>query len=1399
MSIKVRAQIHPFKKEPREFYCDTAPLSELYETLNAPLDITHARFLINDEIIKHDFTVVPPDGSTVLINVAVAGSSKAAGKGSFWAGLGVAILGGILVATGYGSAFGVALIGAGVGLMAGGVALMNIEIPRPPRAMDTGNQMESIRGSKNRDRRLDFVPVLFGRHLIVPDVAALPYTEIDSTGQQWLIQLFCAGYNDVEVELDSLKIGDTALIEFSQTKNIQTIISGNDAKVKLEIIQDGTSSVLYPKICVEQQFNSVLKHSDDDGQPIIIKRTTADKTTRINVDLVFPQGLTFFNDKGDKETASVNISIQYKAEQAPDSAYANFPGWPGSVSGATVDMFRRQATVSGLAPGKYTVKVVRTTGDSNDTKLINTVYLGSIRAFADDRPVRQEAAEDLTLISIKIRASTLASGVIDNFNFVAQSLVPDYDRHEMMWIPALTKNPASMLLYALRGKINPEPVKDTDIDWQAFQTFWTFCYEKRYTCNAVQGGRELFSNLCAKIAKTGRASLVRVNGKFTVIIDNERPAPVQLFSPRNTIGYSQTIIKADIPDEIAIEFIDETVGWTSNERNVFNTNNGLSDGTEKTKQASRIWGITDPDIIFKFARYQYACIKNRPIIHTISCDIEYLLCRKGDLIEYAGDTALTGIAYGKITSLVYHNSNNSIVGIVSDTVFPQEEGKAYGIRCRKSTGQLITLDIINQGTNDGFILFDVPQNETTLEVGDLVIFGITGKITRQLVITEIAPDDTFKATLKCVDYAPEIFRVDDPNYIVPPFDNKITRDGSITDTEIINPDAWHTWFTYHDDTAMPEKPTGNGTSQGWHHYVTPQSQWVSQKTAKEISEGEWSAPAETNFRIITDIAANRPTYKEIVEGFAKYGTTMIPAVLTVAATGGFRFVSISWAKQTNLSNLKEYQVQVSEDAVAWYSLRFDGQGPEEAPWRGEENGVFVTVATMAVHPNIPPAGSAHAPAGRFLYYRVRQRTMLDAYSEWSAVVGAETKLADTGDYGTNSISANALKTAEMLAIFAKLTESLIVDPRYGISSENSEWADGDTRAVLNARQIAFQFFMDQVWVTMARLGLEGVEATQLYSPDKLFITNDGMRSRRSRGYDVGAPLPSDASRVAHLDTHDELSVQGNNNYILDQHGDTFFLITGNGSLEGEAEGIPLILKALAPYSTETRALHGNFRLQATFDVDGSWTLDFWLFYYWNENQVIFRIGHFTENVQLSVQNREPYLNDEPTDEVWLNDELTEGVWLNEIKEASVTVIHTFQNKIDTLDLDPGELEEQKWYHIGIIANGSSLKLLINNKILIWESQYQMLPVTVDINQTAGDIDGEYSLMMIDEIMFDPTAAIEVDFFNRNSALKRPWGRLDDRHPWAIINVQDPSFFKTNIFQSPDFTAAVQAVINGGTT
>jgi len=50
------------------------------------------------------------------------------------------------------------------------------------------------------------------------------------------------------------------------------------------------------------------------------------------------------------------------------------------------------------------------------------------------------------------------------------------------------------------------------------------------------------------------------------------------------------------------------------------------------------------------------------------------------------------------------------------------------------------------------------------------------------------------------------------------------------------------WITYHDGTATPAAPTGDGTKNGWHTNLTDAVVWLSQKVAASAGSGTWGTP-----------------------------------------------------------------------------------------------------------------------------------------------------------------------------------------------------------------------------------------------------------------------------------------------------------------------------------------------------------------------------------------------------------------------------------------------------------------------------------------------------------------------------------------------------------------------------
>lgn len=55
-------------------------------------------------------------------------------------------------------------------------------------------------------------------------------------------------------------------------------------------------------------------------------------------------------------------------------------------------------------------------------------------------------------------------------------------------------------------------------------------------------------------------------------------------------------------------------------------------------------------------------------------------------------------------------------------------------------------------------------------------------------------------------------------------------------------DGMRVYITYHDSEEEPAKPTGSGTSNGWHTNATASVIWISQKVAESADSGGWGDP-----------------------------------------------------------------------------------------------------------------------------------------------------------------------------------------------------------------------------------------------------------------------------------------------------------------------------------------------------------------------------------------------------------------------------------------------------------------------------------------------------------------------------------------------------------------------------
>lgn len=779
MSVKIIAQLNPFSTQKTEFNVPSGTIKEIIKNIDTLGAVnTGWRVIRNDQIITN-FSERAEDNDILYVKVVPEGDNKEIGTGEKIGGAAL-VAGGLALSvftSGIGAGIGAAMIGAGVGLFAGGMVMYNMDLAVQERQKPESDP--SIRGSRNQIRPLGYIPILLGRRRIYVDQACYAYTWIDSHGNQYLYQLFCAGQSNMVIDTSSIKIDETFITAYSSTGDINKILSGQDGTLSMQVSSGGEIPPLVTNCVHEDMLNTLLKNESDGVDGSII-RTTPAGTQEINVDIFFNAGLGKYRDDGTIENVSVTVSAWYKNADAPDSTYqllGYFSDDSNVITGNELKTKRYSITKSNLPAGSYTVKVTRESADSNDNKVIDQVYVGSIRSIKYESPITAARCRELTLIGFVIKTTEKLNAIVDKLNFIAQSKLPVYSgtgSGRIAWNEAVSSNPASAAIYAMQSELTQQRLLNSEIDFPAFERLYTWCSEHGYECNAYITEGITIQNLLSSIAATCRAEILRMNGKITVIQDVAQDTPMQLFTPRNSWGYKEQIGFAEIPDAIRLDFDDAEAGYTKNELTVYNTADGNKEIEPDITQDVQLWGVTNSVQARKLGMYKYAVSKNRPLVHTFSADFEYLMCQKGDLIEYAGDIALAGISQGRIIELL---SDDGVyyTGFSADEEFAMEAGKNYAVRIRKDDGLILMLNLITIPGKSRKVLFDSPISQSAgIKSGDLFAFGTQQNESIQLIVTAIQPGDNLTAELVCVEYSPEIFGVDDPDFILPDFVNKIT-------------------------------------------------------------------------------------------------------------------------------------------------------------------------------------------------------------------------------------------------------------------------------------------------------------------------------------------------------------------------------------------------------------------------------------------------------------------------------------------------------------------------------------------------------------------------------------------------------------------------------------------------
>ena len=350
-----------------------------------------------------------------------------------------------------------------------------------------------------------------------------------------------------------------------------------------------------------------------------------------------------------------------------------------------------------------------------------------------------------------------------------------------------------------------------------------------------------------------------------------------------------------------------------------------------------------------------------------------------------------------------------------------------------------------------------------------------------------------------------------------------------------------------------------------------------------------------------------------------------------------------------------------------------------------------------------------------------------------------------------------------------------------------------------------------------------VTTLQLYSWKSLLMSNARQVLRRDRGWDLGIPYLSPITEVYHFDT-DLLNQNQRSGIVIEQIGEPAQLVGKEDTLN-DMPLSPAII-GIPPHEVISRSLLGRFSIDKAFPASENCTVEFWARLIDVENSVLFRFGTEDDTVLLFVGLADPEYNTAAVGDPIYSEAGVDDPVYSVARTAGSMLEHRTPNGVvstimlDATGMDPEydeprtgdipyseagvddpvysvarehaalvEIQEKTWIHFAVVNTLTKISVFIADKCFDFlKSAFAVQPVNLKINELQD-------VLNLDELMLDPIMALDFQSFAANSEAGIPYAALNHEEKWFVLEAEDISKVKTNLFDTDAFRSAVEAVVN----
>lgn len=345
----------------------------------------------------------------------------------------------------------------------------------------------------------------------------------------------------------------------------------------------------------------------------VIDSTPAD-TIGIEWIFKFPQGLFYQNPSGGRSPRALYVKCRWKEKDTgtyydledADNIYVrdkdgNKKYGLGSSSTTTYDpitklitfrspdngsniaeMFYRNIGID-LPKGQYTFEVsyqgfVGGKGDND----FGSVYLDDTHAVIEGNPVLETVLPKVTQIKFTAQAYMKLSGILEQYNFIGESIVNIWDGSNWDTIAA-SSNPAAVIRFSLLSRLyTPRPMEESQLDNDSFVEFYNYCEKEGFKVGAFITDEKKMHSVIEEILANCRSCLMYTEeGKLGIATDKAKEVS-NLLTPHNTLDVKFKYGIGEKPNALRLTYVSDEE-YKQQEKTYYYYNKAVWEVPEGTK------------------------------------------------------------------------------------------------------------------------------------------------------------------------------------------------------------------------------------------------------------------------------------------------------------------------------------------------------------------------------------------------------------------------------------------------------------------------------------------------------------------------------------------------------------------------------------------------------------------------------------------------------------------------------------------------------------------------------------------------------------------------------------------------------------------------------------------------